>query len=321
MTPEEKQQIDRLNQALKNTIYLKLRIAEDRQSNELKTFAQELAQRVQKINLSIEQKEAHEPPAMEITPNLIYHAVPHGTEFHPFISILAAVSSQPIDQAQDANDNKSDFPAMFKLYVSGMCPNCPVAVNKLFPLSLQSKAVRIAIIDATWLTELSSADQIRSVPTLILDDQFRWTGSLDMEEILNTIKNRDPAELSTATLATMIADGGAYRLADMMLSDGTIFPAFIDLLVNDAFSIRLGAMAAAEEIADQRLELAVRLVEPLWDRFDAQTDAVKGDIVYVMGLTGDQNTLDILTNHISGGCSEDVKEAAEEAIAEIRSRL
>jgi HEAT repeat protein len=119
----------------------------------------------------------------------------------------------------------------------------------------------------------------------------------------------------------MIADGGAYRLADMMLSAGTIFPAFVDLLVNEAFSIRLGAMAAAEEIADRRLDLAVRLVEPLWDRFDGQADAVKGDIVYVMGLTGDQNALDILTNLISAGCSEDVNEAAEEAIAEIRSRL
>ena len=118
----------------------------------------------------------------------------------------------------------------------------------------------------------------------------------------------------------MISDGNAYRLTEMMLKEGCIFPAFIDLLTHEAFSTRLGAMAAAEEIAERRMSLAVHMAAPLAERFEQQSDAVKGDMLYIIGAAGDHRSLDFLGKISAGGYSKDVKEAAADALEEIRSR-
>jgi len=79
-------------------------------------------------------------------------------------------------------------------------------------------------------------------------------------------------------------------------------------------------MAAAEEIAERRLSLAVQMVQPLVERFEQQIDAVKGDLLYIMGLSGDSGILDFLKKIVSGESPEDVKEAAAEAMEAIQSR-
>ena len=113
-----------------------------------------------------------------------------------------------------------------------------------------------------------------SLHPLILDNQFRWTGALDINELLNTIQRRDPTQLSAGALESMISDGNAYGLAEMMLKEGRIFPAFIDILTHETFSIRLGAMAAAEEIAERHMSLAAQMTVLLVEKFERRIDAI-----------------------------------------------
>jgi hypothetical protein len=169
-------------------------------------------------------------------------------------------------------------------------------------------------------SEMAAADTIRSVPTLILDDQFRWTGSVDQQELLDTIQSRDPTQLSSATLEAIIADGNAYQLSEMMLKADCIIPAFFDLLMHEAFSTRLGAMAVAEEIADQRIGLAQQMTAPLIERFEHQTDAVKGDILYILGLSAGRKVLDFLDSITTETINADVKEAAVDAREAVLAR-
>jgi len=91
-------------------------------------------------------------------------------------------------------------------------------------------------------------------------------------------------------------------------------------LTHEVFSIRLGAMAAAEEIAESRISLAVQMAAPLVQRFEEQSDAVKGDILYIIGITGDFRSFDFLGKISTGKYTKDVKEAAAEALEELRSR-
>jgi hypothetical protein len=137
---------------------------------------------------------------------------------------------------------------------------------------------------------------------------------------LNTFQSRDPNQLSAATLEAIIADGNAYQLSEMMLKADCIIPAFIDLLVHEAFSTRLGAMAVAEEIADSRISLAKRMTAPLMGRYEDQADAVKGDILYILGLCADRGVLGFLDAIATGTVDADVNEAAVDARAEILSR-
>jgi hypothetical protein len=62
------------------------------------------------------------------------------------------------------------------------------------------------------------------------------------------------------------------------------------------------------------------MAAPLAERFEQQSDAVKGDILYIIGALGDYRSIDFLGKISTGRYSEDVKEAAADALEEIRSR-
>ena len=321
MIAEERKQIAALNDKLMRTIDIRLTTSGDARSQDLMAFGRELVENAPKIQMVFEKNDGADAlPGMHIASSIVYHAVPHGTELLPFLDILVDISEQSGENPQTEPARELEVPARLKLYVSSMCTFCPAVVRKLLPLALKNTSIRLAVIDGVLFSEMVDIDHIRSVPTLILDDQFRWTGTVDLNELLNTIQSRDPAQLSTETLASMISDGNAYGLSEMMLKAGRIFPGFIDLLTHEAFSIRLGAMAAAEEIAGSRISLAVQMAALLAERFEQQSDAVKGDILYIIGASGDDRSIDFLGNISSGEYSQDVKEAAADALEEIRSR-
>ncbi len=321
MSPEEIQQMVDLNQSIKMPIEIQLNISKDPRSQALVTFCQELSQQVPRIQVTEQRAdEADAKPELQIGISIVYRGVPHGTELGAFLDMLLKVSERGQHHALPGKETGLDIPAMLKLYVSGMCTYCPLEVQKLVSLVLQQSSLHLEIIDAMQFSELAEADTIRSVPTLILDDQFRWTGSIDPQELVDTIQSRDPTQLSTATLEAIIADGNAYQLSELMLEADCIIPAFVDLLCHEAFSTRLGAMAVAEEIADSHITLANQMTGPLIKRFKHQIDAVKGDILYILGLAADRKVLDFVETIIIETNDVDVKEAAVDAREAILSR-
>ncbi len=321
MLPEEIKQMADFNQRIKSPIDIRLFISRDKRSRELETFCQELSQRIPKIQVSKQKADDIDAkPELHLGESIVYRGVPHGNELGAFLDMLLKLPKQDHLQAPPGKDTGLEIPAMLKLYVSGMCTFCPLEVQKLTSLVLQTGNVHLTIIDAMQFSEMAEADTIRSVPTLILDEQFRWTGSVDRQELLDTIQSRDPAQLSPATLEAIIADGNAYQLSEMMLNADCIIPAFFDLLTHEAFSTRLGAMAVAEEIADCQISLAKQMTAPLMERFEDQTDAVKGDILYIMGQCADRSVLGFLNTIKNGTIDVDVKEAAADAREAILSR-
>jgi len=321
MLPEEIRQMADLNHRFETPVEIQLRISKDPRSQALVTFCQKLSQQVTNVQF-VEQMadEADAAPELQLGASIVYRGVPHGTELGAFFDMLLHVSEHGHPQAQTGQQADPDIPAMLRLYVSGMCTFCPLEVQKLAALVWQRSNIYLTIIDAMQFSEMAEADTIRSVPTLILDDQFRWTGQVDQQELVDTIESRDPSQLSRTTLEAIIADGNAYQLSEMMLKADCIIPAFFDLLTHAAFSTRLGAMAAAEEIADCQVSLAKQMTAPLIARFEQQTDAVKGDILYILGLCADRGGLEFLDTITSGTYDTEVKEAAVDARQEILSR-
>jgi len=321
VSPEEIRLMTDLNQRIATPVDIRLKISSDPRSQNLIKFCRELSRQVPNIQISEHTADkADAKPELQVCASIVYRGVPHGTELAAFLNMLLTVSEHGSLPVPEGNEGGSDIPAMLKLYVSGMCTFCPLEVQKLVSLIWRHAGMRLTIIDAMQFSEMAESDTIRSVPTLILDDQFRWTGSIDTQELLDTIKNRDPSMLSAATLASMIADGNAYQLSDMMLKANCIIPAFIDMLTHEAFSTRLGAMAVAEEIAEKQRDLADRMTAPLMEHFERQPDAVKGDILYILGLWADRGILGFLETTMTGDNQADVKEAAADAKEAIISR-
>ena len=119
-------------------------------------------------------------------------------------------------------------------------------------------------------------------------------------------------------LESIIKEGGAGRLAAMMLDAEKLFPAFYDVLTHNKWPIRLGAMVVIEEIVGKNPDLAAEALSPLWDRFHGASNQIQGDILHVFGEIGDPRSVSWLETVLSGNFDREVKEAAREALNKIK---
>jgi hypothetical protein len=204
------------------------------------------------------------------------------------------------------------------LYVATSCHFCPGVVRQLLPLPFVSTSVHLTVIDGMLFDELAQAEGIRSVPTTIMDQQYRWTGSLSTDQLVEAFQQRDPAQAGRATIERFVLEGGAVDLARMMVARGQIFPALLDLLADENFSVRLAAMVTMEEVVAKAPELAHEIIDPLWDKFDQVSEPVKGDILYVFGEIGARQSQPYLQSVLKGAHHPDVMEAAAEALEKIK---
>jgi hypothetical protein len=322
MTSQEEKQIRNWNSELSSDIEISVVITEDERSPEFSEFCNNLTRLAPKIRIAKEEGEAKEPPAIQIGHALRYHAIPLGTELEPFLQALSLLDKKAhgIPWRIQGHLEKIELPAALRLYVSQQCPFCPVAARQIIPLPAANEFITLTIIDCTLFPEMAQSNRIQSVPTVLLDDQFRWTGSFRLEELVEIITKRDPAKLGTSSLERMLKEGNAIQLAEMMLDRERIFPAFYDLLIHKKWPVRLGAMVALEEIASRNPELAIQVIEPLWERFHHAEDPVKGDIIYILGESGDHRIAPRLEMILGGQYNSEVKEAAQEALEKMAER-
>lgn len=248
--------------------------------------------------------------------NIAYQALPLDRELPPFLEALnRAALADEMSEAQSSALAQIELPAELSLYIAPHCPHCPLVVGRLLTLAHRNPPIRLTIIDGTLFTGQATAQDIRSVPTLILDNQLRWTGQIDTAEVIDQCARRDPSQLSAGSLRQIIEAGEASRVATMMIEAQRIFPAIIELLVHPRWSVRLGAMVTVEYLTDEAPHLSVRLIAPLWQRFQQLDEPIQVDIVQVMAQVGLSSARDYLEKIVSGDYGASVKEAALEELS------
>ena len=318
-TALEEKQIIKLNHRISRDITVGLVDSEHPNRKMFHAFCDALTQLVPKIKIAIENDDLQPSPQILIGNGLRYQAIPSGYELQPFIEALAALDSKSIAIAEPllTRLKKNQLPATLTVFIAPHCTFCPQVVSQLIPVSMVDDKLQLIIIDGTLFPEMAQSHRIQSVPTILLDEQFRWTGSVPLDEIIDAISTRDPVSLGAFSLESIIKEGRAGHLAEMMMASKKIFPAIYDLLTHDKWPVRLGAMVVIEEIADKSPKMASEVIHPLWDRFHQVTDQVKGDILYMFGEIGDRRTVLWLETVVVGKYDADVKEAAQEALEKL----
>ena len=319
MTPAEKKQFAALNEQLSKAIQIELVESEHEKSSAIRQFCDELVQKVPKIRVKKEAGDPDEAPSIRIHDGLRYQAIPEGTEIGPFIEALQLkdTGAARLETSAAARLAKIDLPTHLVIYVSPRCTFCPGVVRQLLPLLTLNTNIRLTVVDAIHFPDFAEKNNIQSVPTLILEDQFRWTGTIQLDEVVEMMVNRDPGALGPASLEMMLKEGNAGQLAEMMLNKMEIFPAFYELLLHAKWPVRLGAMVVMEEIIAKEPDLAVETIKPLWRKFDEVDNRVKGDLVYILGQMAPKETTPLLESVLRGEYAAEVKEAAREAMAEL----
>ena len=318
-TSLEEKQIIKLNHQLSQDITIGLVASQQTSAKLFNEFCDDLTRLVPKIKISKVEADSQDPPQILIGNALRYQAIPAGHELQPFIEALAAFESDSLKIAEPIKIllEKNKLPASLTVFIAPQCTFCPQVVRRLIPLPMADENLQLTIIDGTLFPELVQTSRIRAVPTVLLDEQFRWTGSVTLEELIDTISTRDPVSLRPASLESIIKEGGADRLAAMMLEAGKLFPAFYDVLTHNKWPIRLGAMVVIEEIVAKNRNLAAEALNPLWDRFHEVSVQIQGDILHVLGEIGDPRSVSWLETVLSGNFDREVKEAAKEAAEKI----
>jgi len=315
----EKKQLLKLNSELSRDIKIGLADSGHPQSQVFEKFCDNLVQLVPKIRIAKEDGSPQQPPQILIGNGLRYQALPGGLEMPPFIEALTALGSGPIQIMESIKSRlkKNNLPATLTVFIAPQCTYCPKMISQLIPLSMAEAGVQLIVIDGTLFPKAAQIHQIQSVPTILLDEQFRWTGSVPLDEIIDAISTRNPAMLGATSLENILKDGQASHLAAMMLDAQKIFPAIYDLLIHDKWPIRLGAMVVMEEIAAQAPGIAAEAIDPLWDRYEGVSDQIKGDILYLFGEIGDHKVIPRLEEVIAGEFDAEVKEAAKDALEKL----
>lgn len=322
LTGKEAGDIRVFNERLPKALTIGLVKTADARTLQFDAFAETLAQLAPKITC-VPREEGHRNlPALLLEDIWRYHMVPAGAELKPFLELLTQVAGNSCDVPEGIERSVKEIrhTCRIKIYVTGDCPYCKEVMMRIAPLPILNALLHITVIDGALFPELAARDNVRSAPTVICDEQFRWTGQLRLEELLHVAGRRDPGRMDMEVFKRMLLEGETSRLAAMMLASNRIFPAFLETLTHAEWSTRLGAMVVFEDIIERRPELARKALEPIWKILPALDDTVKGDMVYLLGKTGDAQWITRLERFLSSEYSEEFREVAEEAIENLKQK-
>lgn len=301
-------------------ITIGLQVTEDPRSRQLKNFCRQL-DGIQGLTILESRSDTAEFPWIGVGEGVFYQSVPLARELQPFLDLLQATArgEDLLSRSLRRKLAALKLPVELKLYISPQCSFCPAVVRQLLPLAAWDRNLRLRIIDATLFLELARHDQVRSVPTLILDEHFRWSGHMELEEIVAAVARQDPCRMGVSVLRGMLEEGHASRAADVMIKCGEVLPALVELLLHPKWSVRLGAMVTVEWVAEKDALLAAQVIKRLWERFNDINDQVRGDIVYLTGEFGGRSWITRLRTLCEGNFPPEVREAAQEALLNLEA--
>jgi hypothetical protein len=319
MTPEEMAVIETWGREIKGHVLVGVASTNDPRSPQIRDFCKSLVALVPSVKINHANHGDDGLPFIQVQKQIKYKGVPRGKELAPFLNAVEGCESDAMQtDAPDAGLlEKIQVPALLKVYIATHCPFCPQAVLALSMLARRSEKIYIEIIDAEMFADLARRDHVWSVPTVILDDRFRWTGAINIGEIMDMVISRDPANASAQSLRNIIEAGNASELAQMMVNSRKLYPAYIELLAHPKWPVRLGAMAVFEYLSEISPELAEEARFGLWERFKASDDGVKGDIAYLLGGSRHPKIQSYLMSVANGDYPKEVREAAREALESV----
>jgi hypothetical protein len=318
--------IRRWNDELPQPVSVRLVRSHDKRGEALLAFLRTFTSLANKVHFSPLEGREGELPAILLGTSVRWQAMPEGRELMPFLKTIEMHSSPgyatvSVPEALRSQIESVSLPADLKIYVTPQCPFCPHVLSEIVPLSVLNPVLHLAVIDGALFPELAAGDGVRSVPSVILDGAFRWTGAGHMDEIVNAILNRDPARLGSKSLEDFIKEGNAGALARMMIDLRQVFPAFTDLFEGSEWSIRLGAMVVVEEIAEKSPELLEEMLDLLWSRLHGISGPARGDVMYLFGLgqPGSKLWIDRLKGILENE-DEEGREVVMEALEKLHSQ-
>jgi hypothetical protein len=320
MKPEDRERLQALAADLPPNIRLRLALTRHDLSDRFQAFGRQLHETLPGIDLVTIVENTSEAPWLETEAGIRFMALPEGDKLDSLIAALglSGQDEAPIPETQREWLEQISLPVEIRLYIAPACPFCPRALQQWVALTRAGRQLRLTVIDGALFPEKAREDNIQAVPTLVLDQHLRWSGRIPVDAVLEQLATRDPSRLDSDALDGLIKEGLASQVAQAMLDRGRLFPPLFDLLTHPEWPVRLGAMVVMETIAAANPRLAAETLPVLRGRYDRLADAVKGDVLYIIGEAGDHGMVPFLEDVTANSPNQEVRQAARDALARIR---
>lgn len=259
-------------------------------------------------------------PSLSITTkassSVHYHFVPEGPEVPVFREFLRETAEKGNSGGPGAAEpSRRGAPRQMLLFVSTHCPNCPTTVRTVLALSTRLAGLDVHLLEATMHPEAAQQYAIQSVPTLLIDQGPRYTGSLDEEKLFSLLREEDPASLLRERIRQQIKGGCALEAAAWIAGGGD--PSFLAPdLGKSTFEERIALLVALEEALESDPRCLDRMIDPLLPYLAAENASVRGDIADLLGKIGKREALPALQSLLKDP-DPNVVEAAAEAMENI----
>lgn len=314
-------------------VSMRLHRTRDPRSATLQTFADDLTALSPYITLHTVFEDTDDLPGFFIGNSWIWHAAPSGAALQPFLETLALfqeMSAVPGRFGEDGlaptmGPNRADLrqmllrlhsPRELLVFTAPPCPHCAHTLLELAPMPFKTPYLVVRVVDALLCAETAQAAAIRSVPTILYGEDFRWTGRVDLAHVLEVVCRDANTELSAATAIRLLKEGKAQELSQLMLSSANPWADFSSVLTHAEWSVRLGALVVLEELVAKDPLKAQAYLPLLWEHMDDLPRAVQGDVVYATGIVGDPAWLERVfqwtEKHAEGS---ELREVGEETLS------
>jgi len=321
----EKKELERLRELagkLVQPVQVHLLAPGHSRTGEFESFVRLLAEAVPEIQLTVTPTADLEVPLITLGESWHFHSVPQGTELEPFLEILSSLGGREpsVDDIQRKRAERIPWKKDFKVFISTQCPHCPHVLRQLIPLAHFSRKCSITVIDCMLFPEMAAEHKVQAVPTLILSDQYRLTGFVELTEILNLLEKSDASLLSTEQCRRMLKEGQAESLAQMMMKAGQVFPAFVPLITDAEWSVRLGAMVVMEELTEWNREKVGGVLNELWKDFSTHDVTIQGDILHLVSALGDEKWIPRLRSLLEAQPREELRTVIQEVMEGLKQK-
>lgn len=207
------------------------------------------------------------------------------------------------------------------LFIGPGCPVCPHQIRSVATLALASPRISVEIVDVTAETELAAQYEVTAVPTTVVDDELIMVGIVPAGELAWRLLEREGPEAEKLVFGALV-EGGRIADAAERLSDGRATEAFLEFWSRSTLESRMGLFLVAEEALQWDPNALDDLVQPLIKGLEgegplAEDPTRRGDTADLLGQIGHPDARPVL-KALSRDPNEEVAEAAEEALADLR---
>ncbi|MHC1725935.1 MAG: thioredoxin family protein [Syntrophobacteraceae bacterium] len=174
--------IHRWNIELAQPVSVHVVRSSDERGAALAAFLQDFTGIAKNVRILPQDGNEDELPAILPGNSVHWHAIPVGGELMPFLrtiemQLFPMRANECLPEKLRFQIESLSVPTDLKIYVTPQCPFCPRVLSEIVPLAFINPLVHLSVIDGVLFADLAARDGIRSVPTIILDGAFRWTGA------------------------------------------------------------------------------------------------------------------------------------------------